>query len=115
MNDYLHKWFSTIWRSYWPSNATLRAKVNHILSTYGNGSTLSLAQFKRIGNIEDATIAFLGAFEGPAIPNYAPRVVDANTAYQIITGAPPGPGPQPTPTQRTKIPVWMMCKPRWKG
>lgn len=117
MTDYLHKWHATIWRSYWPSDATLRAKVNSILSSYGNGTTLSLAQFKNINNIEDATIAFLGAFEGPAIPNYTPRVQDANTAYQILSGAPPGPGPGPTPapTTRTKIPVWMMCKPRWKG
>lgn len=114
ITDYLHKWHATIWRSYWPENATLRAKVNSILSRYGNGSTLSLAQFKNINNIEDATIAFLGAFEGPAIPNYAPRVQDANTAYQILSGAPPGPGPGPTPTVRTPIPIWMMCKPYWK-
>lgn len=109
MTNYLGKWHSTIWRSYWPTDATLRAKVNNILSTWGNGSTLSMEQFKRITNIEDATIAFLGAFEGPAIPNYGPRVTNANQAYQIISGAPPGPHPQPT--TRTGMPVWMMCKP----
>lgn len=108
MTDYLSKWHSTIWRSYWPSDATLRAKINNILSTWGNGTTLTLEQFKRITSIEDATIAFLGAFEGPAVPNYAPRVTNANEAYQIITGAPPGPHP---PTVRTGMPVWMMCKP----
>lgn len=109
MTNYLSKWHATIWRSYWAEDATLRAKVNHILTTWGNGTTLSMAQFKLITNIEDATIAFLGAFEGPAVPNYTPRVANANQAYQIINGAPPGPGP--TPTVRTGMPVWMMCKP----
>lgn len=116
MTNYLSKWHSTIWRSYWPENATLRAKVNNILNTYGNGYSLSMSQFKAINNIEDATIAFLGAFEGPAIPNYTPRVQSANEVYTILQGTPPTPpGPTPTPTARTKIPVWMMCKPRWKG
>ena len=84
ITDYLNKWHSTIWRSYWPSDSNLRAKVNHILSTYGNGSTLTMAQFKTINNIEDATIAFLGAFEGPLVPNYTPRVASANRVYQIL-------------------------------
>lgn len=113
MTDYLHKWNPYIWRSYWPTDATLRAKVNHILSTYGNGTTLSMAQFKTINNIEDATIAFLGAFEGPAVPNYSVRVQSANQVYTILQGTPPFP-PGPTPLPRTKIPVWMMCKPIYR-
>ena len=107
-SDYLNKWMSTIWRSYWPANPTLRAKVNAILSTWGNGSTLSMAQFSRITNVEDATIAFLGAFEGPAVPNWQSRVSDANTAYQILSGAPPGPGPGPGPG--TRPPLWLLFK-----
>lgn len=114
MTNYLGKWHSTIWRSYWPENPTLRAKVNAILSTWGNGSTLSMEQFKRINVIEDATIAFLGAFEGPAVPNYSARVDNANIAYQIITGAPPGPGPGPTPIHKKGIPIWMMCRPIYR-
>lgn len=106
LTDYLQKWNPYIWRSYWPANATLRAKVNAILNTWGNGSTLTLAQFSQITNIEDATIAFLGAFEGPAVPNWQSRVNDANTAYQIITGAPPGPGPGPSGT----LPIWLLFK-----
>lgn len=106
LTDYLQKWNPYIWRSYWPANATLRAKVNAILSNWGNGSTLTLAQFSQITNIEDATIAFLGAFEGPAVPNWQSRVNDANAAYQIITGAPPGPGPGPSGT----LPIWLLFK-----
>lgn len=104
LTDYLQKWNPTIWRSYWPADATLRAKVNSILSRWGNGSTLTLAQFSQITNIEDATIAFLGAFEGPAVPNWQSRVSDANAAYQILTGAPPGPTPAGRP------PLWLLFK-----
>lgn len=113
MTDYLHKWVGTIWRSYWPANPTLRAKVNNILSTYGNGSTLTLEQFKLINDIESATIAFLGAFEGPAVPNYTTRVQSANEAYQILSGTPPTP-PGPTPSTRGKMPLWMMIKPYYR-
>lgn len=104
LTDYLQKWNPYIWRSYWPANATLRAKVNSILSRWGNGTTLTLAQFSQITNIEDATIAFLGAFEGPAVPNWQSRVTDANAAYQILTGAPPGPTPAGRP------PLWLLFK-----
>lgn len=104
LTDYLQKWNPYIWRSYWPANATLRAKVNSILSRWGNGTTLTLAQFSQITNIEDATIAFLGAFEGPAVPNWQSRVSDANAAYQILTGAPPGPTPAGRP------PLWLLFK-----
>lgn len=104
LTDYLQKWNPYIWRSYWPADATLRAKVNSILSRWGNGTTLTLAQFSQITNIEDATIAFLGAFEGPAVPNWQSRVTDANAAYQILTGAPPGPTPAGRP------PIWLLFK-----
>ena len=102
ISDYLNKWVSTIWRSYWPANPTLRAKVNNILSTWGNGSTLSMAQFSQITNVEDAAIAFLGAFEGPAVPDWQSRVSNAQLAYQILRGAPPGPS--------GNIPKWLLFK-----
>ena len=110
MTDYLHKWVGTIWRSYWSEDRVLRQKINNILSTWGNGSYLTMEQFKLINDIESATIAFLGAFEGPAVPNYSPRVSNAQTAYQVISGAPP----TPTPTSRGKMPIWMMLKPYYR-
>lgn len=102
LTDYLNKWFSSIWRSYWPANPTLRAKVNNILSTWGNGSTLSMSQFSQITNVEDAAIAFLGAFEGPAVPDWQTRVSNAQLVYQILQGAPPGPS--------GNIPKWLLFK-----
>lgn len=104
LTDYLNKWNPYIWRSYWPADTVLRQKVNDILSQWGNGTTLTMAQFSQITNIEQATIAFLGAFEGPAVPNWRPRVTNANAAYQVISGAPPTP---PTPTG---VPAWLLFK-----
>lgn len=114
-SDYLNKWVSTVWRSYWPANQTLRNMVNNILATWGNGSTLSQYQFSQITSVSDAAVAFLGAFEGPAYPNYQVRINSANEVYQILQGAPPGPGPGPgpTPTGGRKMPVWMMLKPQY--
>lgn len=105
MSDYLNKWNPYIWRSYWPADATLRAQVNNVLNTWGNGSTLTMAQFKVITNIQDATLAFLGAFEGPAYPNLSARVSNANIVYSILSGQPPTP---PTPTGN--IPIWLLFK-----
>ena len=104
-SDYLNKWYSGLWRSYWPENAELRAKCNNILSTYGNGSTLTQQQFSHIPNVEDATIAFLGCFEGPAIPNYTVRVSTAQQIYELLRNM---------PHTGSKLPLWMMCKPHWK-
>lgn len=108
MTDYLQKWNPYIWRSYWPTDATLRAKVNTILNTWGNGTTLTMSQFKNINDIESATLAFLGAFEGPLVPNLSPRVTNARAAYAVISGAPPTPS--------GNIPIWLMfkMKERWK-
>ena len=106
ITDYLNKWYAGLWRAYWPENAELRAKCNAILSNYGNGSALTQAQFSRIPNIEDATIAFLGCFEGPAIPNYTVRVNTAIEVYDILINLPHHGG--------GKMPLWMMMKPYWK-
>ncbi len=106
ITDYLHKWFPSLWRSYWPENAELRAKCNAILSTYGNGTALTQAQFSRIPDIESATIGFLGCFEGPAIPNYTVRVNTAIEVYDILINLPHFTG--------SSMPLWMMMKPYWK-
>lgn len=47
-------------------------------------------------------------------PMFDQRTAFAQTWYDYIQSGPTPPTP-PTPTPRTKIPVWMMCKPRWKG
>ena len=71
VNNTLGKWVSNCWNyQYWdptdyPDLYTLR---NNILSTYGNGSSLSLAQFAAINDVEAACFAFLGCFERAATP-----------------------------------------------
>lgn len=115
INDYLSKWTPYCWRPYWdsadfPYQFAIRTRV---LNTYGDGSTLSQAQYKNINNIEDATFAFLACYEGPAYPNLTDRIGNANAAYSILTGQeppeppdPPGPGPEPG----RKIPIWLLFK-----
>lgn len=105
ITDYLNKWYPALWRTYWPSNQELRDKCNAILSTYGNGSSITQAQFSRIPDVEAATITFLGCFEGPAVPNYTVRV---NTAYEVYTIL------KTIAHKGGKMPLWMMMKPHWK-
>lgn len=92
--DTFGKWVSSCWRSYWSPTTypDLYAKRNHIVSTYGNGSSLTQTQFKAINNYEDACFAFLACFEGPSVPNYSTRknycdqikpIIDA---YTGVTG-----------------------------
>lgn len=117
IDDYLNKWYSGLWRSYWPENHGLRNFCNDILYNYGSGYSLTQEQFKHINNVADATVAFLGCFEGPAIPNAEARVSSASDVYEILTGAPPDPGPPyvpPTAPSKTVFPVWMMLKPYYK-
>lgn len=120
IDDYLNKWVSTLWRSYWPENPSLRNYCNNILSTYGNGTSLTQAQFSQINDVTAAAVAFLGCFEGPAVPNAGPRIDSAAEAYEILTGAPPDPGPQPDTPSNTPsygsgyVPIWFMLKPIWK-
>lgn len=103
-NDTLGKWVGTCWRSYWSSSTypTLYAKHTHILNTYGDGSYLSMNQFKSITDYTDACFAFLACYEGPAVPNYDARVALAAQVKTILDPydpgpTPPGPGPGPTP------------------
>lgn len=83
-NDTFGKWYAYCWRSYWNPSVypALYAQVQGILSTYGSGSTLSMAQFMNITDYHDACLAFLGCYEGPAVPNYTAR---DNYAGQIKT------------------------------
>lgn len=88
----LGKWVSTCWRSYWnqADYPDLWAKRTHILNTYGDGSSLSMADFYTINDIEDACFAFLACFEGPLVPNLSARLANATEIKNAIQ-----PGPQP--------------------
>lgn len=110
-NNTLGKWVSSCWRSYWsqtkyPELYDLRKTI---LDTYGDGSTLSMAQFATIDDLQSATFAFLACFEGPAVPNLTPRYNNAALAYEYYTGNPPTPPTPPTPHTR-RLPLYMMCR-----
>ena len=87
--DLLGKWNPYLWRPYW--DKTEYADLYQI------------AQFRQINVIYDATLAFLGCYEGPAVPNMGARLTYAEAAYEIIHGS-------PFPTGRKGMPVWMMCR-----
>lgn len=76
VTDKFGKWVSSCWRSYWSTTtyADLYAMRQNILDTYGNGSSLTMSQFKTINSYSDACFAFLACFEGPSIPNYYTRL-----------------------------------------
>lgn len=86
VNDTFGKWVGYCWRNYWDPNdyPDLYAKHNYILSTYGSGSYLTLNQFKDISDYSDSCFAFLACFEGPAVPNYLPRLSYCYDVKQII-------------------------------
>ena len=107
VNDYLSKWTPYCWRSYWNYDAQLASMRDNILNTWGDGSTITQAQFATIDDLESALFCFFACYEGPLyISDYYARVNDAYTAYQILSGAP----------YHKKIPIWMLfkLKERWK-
>lgn len=109
--DRLGKWISNCWRTYWDTNtyAQLYAERKRILNTYGNGSKITLNQFKTIKNVWDATFTFLACYEGPRVPNVDPRYENAVNAYELLTGNPPDPPIPPTPINK-KLPIWFYIK-----
>ena len=86
VNDTFGKWLSTCWRSYWDPSVypDLYTRRTNILNTWGNGSTLTMDQFKAITDYEDACFAFLACFEGPAVPNYTQRAYYAQEIKYIL-------------------------------
>ena len=88
VHDTFGKWVSSCWRSYWSTTtyATLYTLRQHCLDTYGNGSSITLNQFKNVTNIDDAVFIFLACYEGPLVPNYAQRVAYANQIAQYVGG-----------------------------
>ena len=113
--DFLHKWVSNCWRSYWNPQTynTLYAYRQEVLNRWGSGSSITLAQFGQCQDLDAATFIFLACFEGPAVPNYSTRKSTAANIYQILTGStpptppiPPGPGPGPG----AGLPAWLLKK-----
>lgn len=106
----LGKWTTRCWRSYWDKDtySELYAVRTDILNIYGDGSRLTLSQFKEIDNVYYATFAFLACFEGPAVPNMGIRYEYASDIYTMLTGDTPFP-PDP-PTKRNKMPIWMLLR-----
>ena len=116
INDSLSKWVSYCWRDYWSIGdyPALWALRTSILNTWGNGSTLTQAQFKNINDIQSATFAFMACYEGQLYPgDFSTRVSYANTVYSILTGSPPpDPPPDPPipPTPGSNLPIWLLFK-----
>lgn len=94
INDLLGKWGTSCWRSYWDplAHPILYAQRAHILSTYGDGSSLTMQQFFTIDNANDACFAFLACFEGPGSPDYTDRIANAGTIRDLIEDSPTPPG-----------------------
>ena len=95
----LSKWVSSAWRSYWDTTtyATIYAKRNQWLQQFGNGSSITMAQFAVVTDIEAATFFMLACFEGPRNPNLAARYANAQACYDIINSGPTPPPTPPTP------------------
>ena len=111
--DFLHKWVSNCWRSYWDPQTynTLYAYRQEVLNRWGSGSSITLAQFGQCQDLDAATFIFLACFEGPRIPNYDPRKTSAAAVYQLLTGTtPPTPPVPPTPTPGAGVPYWLLKK-----
>lgn len=112
-SDYLHKWVSTCWRSYWNTStyAALYQYRSDVLNTWGSGNSISLAQFGQCQDLDAATFIFLACFEGPRVPNYDVRKGTAGIIYQILTGqTPPSPPVPPGPTPGSGVPPWLLFK-----
>ena len=96
-NDELSKWVPSAWRSYWSQTtySSLYAKRAQWLAQWGNGSSITMAQFKQVTDIEAATFFFLACYEGPRTPNLDTRYSNAYACYEIIHGSPPPTPPDP--------------------
>ena len=110
--NYLGKWVSTCWRSYWSTStyASLYAYRQEVLNTWGNGSSITMAQFFACTDVDAATFIFLACFEGPAVPNYGVRKETAWDIYAILGGSPTPPTPPVPPDPPTgSLPAWLVA------
>lgn len=96
---------------------------NNILSKYGSNGYLSIAQFYRIDDINDAVFAFLTAFERPRVlSTYYTRCQYAANIYPYLSGDTPinppppppvDPDPEPEPPivkKAKKMPIYFYLK-----
>lgn len=112
-SNYLGKWVPSCWRSYWNTStyASLYAYRQDVLNTWGSGSSISIAQFGQITDVDAATFVFLACFEGPRVPNYDVRKNSAAAVYEFLTGGtPPTPPVPPTPGPGSGVPAWLLKK-----
>lgn len=114
-SDELSKWVSSCWRNYW-SPVAFSQLYNYraqILNTWGNGSSISMAQFKACTDVDAAAFIWLACYEGPAVPNYDTRKQTAEYIYQTYMGGviPPSPDPPTPPTPSGEgVPFWLLKK-----
>ena len=112
-NDTLGKWVSSCWRSYWSavSYSGLYTYRNQILAQWGNGSSISFAQFKACTDVDACAFIWLACYEGPGVPNYTVRDATARDVYTNYMGGvvPPSPDPpQPYPPSGQHVPAWLL-------
>ena len=64
--DMLNKWYGGLWRTYWSSsqNPITYSMYQNIMLDYG--SSISMAEFRSMDILTDATLTFMGCYEGPA-------------------------------------------------
>lgn len=113
----LAKWVSSCWRSYWDSSTYSEAyeRSKHCLNTWGNGSSITMAQFAKCTDVDDSAFIFLACFEGPAVPTtYTNRQSNARWIYDnILSGTeppePPEP-PEPEPAPSKPPAIWLYKK-----
>ena len=114
----LPKWVSSCWRSYWSkiTYAGLWTYAQEILNTWGNGSSISMAQFKACTDVDACCFIWLACYEGPRYPNYESRKricedIYVNYMGGVIPPTPPGPEPPtPDPPSGQHLPYWLMKK-----
>ena len=114
-SNYLGKWVSDCWRSYWSQTTynSLYAYRGEVLREWGSGSSISMQQFFQCQDLDAATFIFLACFEGPKVPNFDVRKATAAKIYEILGGVipdPPTPPVPPTPPIGSGVPWWLMKK-----
>lgn len=89
----LYKWYDGIWRSYWPDLPQLKQQVYDAIKKYNvsmpTRTRLSYNDYKNVDDLYDATLLFLGGYEGPAYPNIDIRYQFAQTIYEYLGGIVP--------------------------
>lgn len=104
-NDYLNKWIKQIWRDYWSSSTYTYAfsVYQNLITNYGSGGYVTMEQFKQVDDLEMATMAFLGGYEGPSSPaGLTSRYNVAQTALTIVQSV-------------KTIPIWLLFKIKEEG